>query len=78
MIFRLIGALAIGALGSYFFDPVLGKRRRERLRHRLGSGELRNRTRGFVAEARGMVERRLGERRQSGSHVHTDPSSPQP
>jgi hypothetical protein len=50
-------------------------------RHEIGdytegtAQDLRNRAHGLVAEARGMVERRLGERRQA-STLHVDPSQP--
>jgi hypothetical protein len=71
MIVRVIGVLAIGALASYYLDPVSGRRRRALLRDKLVS----NRAHGFVAEARGRVERRLGQRRQADSQVHVDPSS---
>jgi hypothetical protein len=80
MIVRVLGALGIGALAMYFFDPVSGKRRRALLRdqmahaqHELGdyaegtAKDLRNRAQGLVAEARGMVERRVGQRRQATS-----------
>jgi gas vesicle protein len=90
MIVRVLGALAIGALASYYFDPVSGRRRRALLRdklvhtrHELGdyaegtAKDLRNRAQGLVAEARGMVERRTSQRRQAGSQVHVDPPEPQ-
>ena len=70
MIVRVLGALAIGALAVYFFDPVSGRRRRARLRdqlvharHEIGdyaegsAQDLRNRAQGVVAETRGMLER---------------------
>lgn len=91
MIFRVLGALAVGVLASYYFDPASGRRRRALLRdklvharHEVGdyaegtAQDLRNRARGLVAEARGMMERRRGQRRQEGSQVHIDPSEPQP
>ena len=69
--------LGIGVLAMYFFDPVSGKRRRALLRdqlrharHEIGdyaegtAKDLRNRARGVAAETRGMVERKLGKRRQ--------------
>jgi gas vesicle protein len=74
------GAFGIGALVMYFFDPVSGNRRRgllrdqlQHTRHEIGdyaegtAKDLRNRAYGLVAEARGLVERRLGERRSSAS-----------
>jgi hypothetical protein len=77
---RVLGAFGIGALVMYFFDPVLGNRRRALLRdqltharHEIGdyaegtSKDLRNRAYGLVAEARGLVERRLGQRRKATS-----------
>jgi len=80
MIVRVLGAFAIGALAVYFFDPVSGKRRRALLRdqmvharHEIGeyaegtAKDLRNRAQGLVADARGMVERRLGQRRQASA-----------
>jgi gas vesicle protein len=76
----VLGAFAIGALAVYFFDPVSGKRRRALLRdqmvharHEIGeyaegtAKDLRNRAQGLVADARGMVERRLGQRRQASA-----------
>jgi hypothetical protein len=78
MIVRVLGALGIGALAMYYFDPVSGNRRRALLRdkfvhYRKEAGEyagstaqdLRNRAYGVVAEARGLMERRTGQRRQS-------------
>ena len=85
---RVLGALGIGALAMYFFDPVSGNRRRALLRdqlvharHEIGdyaegtAKDLRNRAYGLVAEARSLVERRLGERRQASS-VPVDLSQP--
>jgi hypothetical protein len=85
---RVLGALGIGALAMYFYDPVSGKRRRALLRdqlvharHEIGdyaegtTKDLRNRAYGLVAEARGLVERRLGQRRPASS-VDTDLSQP--
>jgi hypothetical protein len=85
---RVLGALGIGALAMYFYDPVSGKRRRALLRdqlvharHEIGdyaegtTKDLRNRAYGLAAEARGLVERRLGQRRQATS-VDVDPSQP--
>jgi hypothetical protein len=73
---RLLGAFGIGALCMYFFDPVSGRRRRAltrdqlvRAQHQIGDyaegtvQDLRNRAQGLVAETRGLVERKLGERR---------------
>jgi hypothetical protein len=73
-----MAAFGVGAALAYFFDPVSGRRRRALLRdqlvharHEVGdyaedkAKDLRNRAYGLVAEARGMVERRLGERRSS-------------
>jgi hypothetical protein len=85
---RVLGAFGIGALVMYFFDPVSGKRRRAlardqlvHARHEIGdyaegtAKDLRNRAYGLVAEARSLVERRLGERRQASS-VHVDLAQP--
>ena len=85
---RVLGALGIGALAMYFYDPVSGKRRRALLRdqlvharHEIGdyaegtTKDLRNRAFGLVAEARGLVERRLGQRRPASS-VDIDLSQP--
>jgi hypothetical protein len=76
----ILGALGVGALLMYFFDPVSGRRRRALLRdqavhaqHEIGdyaegtAKDLRNRAQGLVAEARGMMERRLGQRRGAAS-----------
>jgi hypothetical protein len=75
---RLLTAFGIGALSMYFFDPVSGRRRRALLRDQLvhaqhqvadyaegTAKDLRNRAYGLVAEARGMIERRVGQRRQA-------------
>ena len=69
MIVRVLGAFAIGALAVYFFDPVSGKRRRALARdHAEGTAkDLRNRAYGVAAEARGIVKRRLGQRRQASA-----------
>jgi hypothetical protein len=88
MMVRVIGAFGLGALVMYFFDPVSGKRRRAlardqlvHARHEIGdyaegtTKDLRNRAYGLVAEARSLVERRLGERR-SASSVDIDLSQP--
>ena len=85
---RVLGAFGIGALVMYFFDPVSGKRRRAlardqlvHARHEIGdyaegtAKDLRNRAYGLAAEARSLVERRLGERRQASS-VHVDLAQP--
>lgn len=79
MIMRVLGALGIGALAMYFFDPISGKRRRALARDQMAhyqkevtqyaegtAKDLRNRAQGFYAEARGMMERRMGQRRQDG------------
>jgi hypothetical protein len=79
MFIRVLGALGVGALAMYFFDPVSGKRRRGLLRDQMvhyqkevthyaegTAKDLRNRAQGFYAEARGMMERRMGQRRQDG------------
>jgi len=63
MIFR-IAALGFGALAMYYFDPVSGQRRRDRLRD-LGKGtarRARHRAHGIVAEARSAIDRRRSER----------------
>jgi hypothetical protein len=88
MMLRVIGAFGLGALCMYFFDPVSGKRRRAlardqlvHARHEIGdyaegtTKDLRNRAYGLVAEARSLVERRVGERR-SASSVDVDVSQP--
>jgi len=62
----------------YFFDPVSGRRRRALLRDQMvhaqkeittyaegTAKDLRNRAYGIAAEARGIVERRLGQRREA-------------
>jgi hypothetical protein len=80
MMMRVLGAFGIGALAMYFFDPVSGNRRRALLRdqlvharHEVGdyaegtAKDLRNRAQGLVAEAKGLVERRLGQRRQAAA-----------
>jgi hypothetical protein len=93
MIMRVLGALGafgIGAAAMYFFDPVSGRRRRAlardqlvHARHEIGeyadgtAKDLRNRAYGMVAEARGMIERRTGQRRQQ-TCVDVDISPPQP
>lgn len=77
MIIRVLGALGIGALAMYFFDPASGNRRRAMLRDRLmhaqkeigdyaegTAKDLRNRAQGLVAEARGFVERRAKPRQR--------------
>lgn len=74
MIVRMLGALGIGALAMYFFDPVTGRRRRALLRERLGNARS-NRVHGLAAEARGTSERRQGQRRQ-GSTLDVDPAQP--
>jgi hypothetical protein len=79
MIVRVLGALGIGALAMYFFDPVSGKRRRALARDQMThyqkevtqyaegtAKDLRNRAQGIYAEARGMYERRFAQRRQDG------------
>jgi hypothetical protein len=71
-----LAAFGAGAALAYFFDPVSGRRRRALMRdqlvraqHRISdyaegtAKDLRNRAQGVVAETRGMVERKLGERR---------------
>ena len=86
---RILGALGIGALAMYFFDPENGRRRRALMRDKAvhyGNEasqyadatykDLRNRAEGVVAETRGFVEKRLG-RRQQGSKVDIDLSQPQ-
>lgn len=79
MIMRVLGALGVGALAMYFFDPISGKRRRTLVRDQVNhyqkevtqyaegtAKDLRNRAQGIYAEARGMMERRMGQRRQDG------------
>jgi hypothetical protein len=81
---RVLGALGIGALAMYYLDPVSGNRRRALVRDKFvhyrkeatnyaeGTGkDLRNRAYGFAAEARGLVERRIGQRRK-GAGVNID------
>ena len=87
---RILGALGIGALAMYFFDPENGRRRRALVRdkavhygneaHRYADStyrDLRNSAEGVVAETRGFVEQRLGKRGQQGSKVDIDLSQPQ-
>jgi hypothetical protein len=75
MILNRLTALAAGAALMYFFDPVSGRRRRALLRdqlvhyrHEFGDyadatyKDLRNRAQGVVAETKGAVQRKLGER----------------
>jgi hypothetical protein len=84
---RILGALGIGAAVMYFFDPVSGRRRRALLRDQVThyqnevtqyaegtAKDLRNRAQGLVAEARGMVERRMGPRRE-GTQFQGDQGS---
>jgi hypothetical protein len=72
---RVLGALGIGALAMYFFDPENGRRRRALARDKYmhyrkeateyaqsTAQDLRNRAQGLAAEARGAIERRSGER----------------
>ena len=76
---RILGALGIGALAMYFFDPENGRRRRALMRDKAvhyGNeaqkyadstyNDLRNRAQGVVAETRGYVEKHMGKRGQSG------------
>lgn len=89
MVLRVLTAFGLGALAMYFFDPVSGRRRRALLRDQLvharrrvgdyaegTAKDLRNRAYGLAAEARGMVERRVGQRRQSAA-LHVDPAQQQ-
>jgi hypothetical protein len=86
---RILGALGIGALAMYFFDPEQGRRRRALLRDKAVHynkeareyadatyKDLRNRAQGVVAETRGFVERRRGQGRQE-SKVDIDLSQPE-
>jgi hypothetical protein len=86
---RILGVLGVGAAVMYFFDPISGKRRRALLRDKVnhyqkeareyaaGTAQgLRNRAQGVVAEARGVVKRKLGERR-AASTVDIDLSQQQ-
>lgn len=87
---RILGALGIGALAMYFFDPENGRRRRALVRDKATHygneaqryadatyNDLRNRAQGVVAETRGLYERRFGQRRQE-SKVDIDLSQPRP
>lgn len=74
MIVRVLGALGVGALAMYFFDPVSGARRRARLRAQTAR-DLGSRAHGLVADAREIVDRRLAQRRQSAA-VDMDLSQP--
>lgn len=87
---RILGALGIGALAMYFFDPENGRRRRALARDKAVHynkeareyadatyKDLRNRAQGVAAETRGFVEKRLGQRQQQ-SKVDIDLSQPQP
>ena len=80
MIIRVLGALGIGALAMYFYDPISGKRRRALLRDQMmhaqkeisdyaegTAQDLRNRAQGLAAEARGAVERYRGQGRPESS-----------
>ena len=86
---RILGALGIGALAMYFFDPEQGRRRRALLRDKAVHynkeareyadatyKDLRNRAQGVVAETRGFDERRRGQGRQE-SKVDIDLSQPE-
>ena len=77
---RLLGALGIGAAAMYFFDPENGRRRRALARDKFThyqkevttyaegtAQDLRNRAQGIAAQARGMVERRLSQRRPASA-----------
>jgi len=77
---RILGVLGVGAAVMYFFDPISGKRRRALLRDKVNhyqkeareyaagaAQDLRNRAQGVVAEARGVVKRKLGERRAAST-----------
>ena len=88
MIIRVLGALGVGALAMYFFDPISGKRRRALARDQMthyqkeatqyaegAAKDLRNRAQGFYAEARGMMERRMGQRRQDGQGTQSAQAS---
>ena len=85
MIVRVLGALGIGALAMYFYDPISGRRRRALLRDQMmhaqkeitgyaegTAKDLRNRAYGLAAEARNMVERRMGQRREGSQGMRTD------
>ena len=86
---RILGVLGVGVAAMYFFDPISGKRRRALLRDKVNhyqkeareyaagaTQDLRNRAQGVVAEARGVVKRKLGERR-AASTVDIDLSQQQ-
>jgi hypothetical protein len=72
MIIRALGALGIGALVMYYFDPVSGNRRRALLRDR--TLHYRKEARHY-AEAAAQDLRRLARRR---SRVDIDLSQPRP
>jgi hypothetical protein len=87
---RILGALGIGALAMYFFDPQNGRRRRALMRDKAVHyhkeareyadatyQDLRNRAQGAIAETRGYVEQRLGKRAEQPK-VDIDLSQPQP
>lgn len=70
-LFTAVGALAAGALATFFLDPEQGKRRRALARDKLSSGlrqaaessqalaeDLRNRSGGFAARVRRRLEPR--------------------
>jgi hypothetical protein len=70
-LFTVAGALAAGALATFFLDPDQGRRRRAIARDKLSSGlrqaaesgqalaeDLRNRSGGLVARARARLEPR--------------------
>lgn len=87
---RILGALGIGALAMYLFDPENGRRRRALMRDKAMHynkeareyadatyKDLRNRAQGVVAETRGYVEKRMGKRGEQASKVDIDLSRPQ-
>ena len=75
MIVRILGVLAVGALASYFFDPISGRRRRARLRDQLG--HARHKVGDYAEGTAKDLRNRLHQRRQPGSQVDVDPSPPQ-
>jgi gas vesicle protein len=70
-LFTAVGALAAGAIATFFLDPEQGKRRRALARDKVSSGlrqaaessqalaeDLRNRSGGLAARLRGRLEPR--------------------
>lgn len=78
----LAGAATLGALTMYFFDPERGRGRRAVCMDRLSSAagealdaaksesrDLKNTTKGVLAEAKSAVERGLSRERETGGEL---------